>query len=301
MTTSPKTPTPPTVAPAPVAEPSDDRTMSVEVEPRKPRVVWQGMDRQELVSAVPTQVVEIVRPRRAVEHKDALAGMDLSKISSRSGGDLPPNRLIWTNDNIVALRTLLDDRDQAGEYRYRGKVDLIYIDPPFMVQGDFRADNTIEVELDENEHIEAKKEPSLVEMLAYKDTWRQGLDSFLSMLRARLLLLKDLLAPTGSIYVHLDWHAVHYVKVMMDEIFGYENFVNEIVWQRSTGKSLTTRRLPSNHDIILSYGNGGNRVWNNNDTFVPYDVENPDAKTASKYSQRDSAWISGRGLVCQPM
>ena len=70
--------------------------------------------------------------------------------------------------------------------------------------------------------MEAKKEPSLVEIIAYKDTWRQGLDSFISMLRSRFLLLKQLLAPTGSIYVHLDWHAVHYVKVLMDEIFGYE-------------------------------------------------------------------------------
>jgi adenine-specific DNA-methyltransferase len=118
-------------------------------------------------------------------------------------------------------------------WRYRGKVDLVYIDPPFMVQSDFLAENTIDVDLDEDEDVQAKKEPSLVEILAYKDTWRQGLDTFLTMLQRRLELLKELLAPTGSIYVHLDWHAVHYVKVLMDEVFGYENLQNEVIWKRT--------------------------------------------------------------------
>ena len=113
-------------------------------------------------------------------------------------------------------------------------MDLVYIDPPFMVNSDFLADNAIDIELDDEAGVQAKKEPSLVEILTYKDTWRQGLDSFLSMLKRRLELLKQLLAPTGSIYVHLDWHAVHYVKVLMDEVWGYENFVNEIAWQRQT-------------------------------------------------------------------
>ena len=86
------------------------------------------------------------------------------------------------------------------EYRYRGKVDLVYIDPPFMVNSDFRTDNSIDIELDDEAGVQAKKEPSLVEILAYKDTWRQELDSFLSRLRRRLELLKQLLAPTGSCF-----------------------------------------------------------------------------------------------------
>jgi len=172
----------------------------------------------------------------------------------RDGGELPPNRLIWTNDNLVALQTLLDERDPVTrEYRYRGKVDLIYIDPPFMVNSDFRADNTIDIDIDEEEGVQAKKEPSLVEHLAYRDTWRQGLDSFLSMLKRRLELLKELLAPTGYLCVHVDWHASHYVKVLMDGIFGYESFRNEIIWLRSVPKSLLTRRLASNHDVLLFY------------------------------------------------
>lgn len=207
------TPSAAVVAPAAASNGTDLR-LSIEVEPRKPRLAWQGMDRRERVVSVPTQVVEIVRPGRAVDRRDSLLNTEARAAAARTENALPPNRLIWTNDNLVALATLLDERDPVTkDYRYRGKVDLIYIDPPFMVNNDFRADNAIDVDIDDEEGVQATKEPSLVEILAYKDTWRQGLDSFLTMLRRRLELLKELLAPTGSIYVHLDWHAVHYVKV----------------------------------------------------------------------------------------
>lgn len=237
-----------------------DTSLVLDVEPRKPRLAWQGMGRKEAAVSVPTQVVEIVRPAKAVATDDKLPGITAGTQTSRAH-ELPPNRLIWTNDNIVALRTLCDERDPVTkDFRYRGKVDLVYIDPPFMVQGDFLADNAIDIELDEDEHVEAKKEPSLVEILAYKDTWRQGLDSFLSMLRERLVLLKDLLAPTGSIYVHLDWHAVHYVKVLMDELFGYENFREEIVWKRTFARS-DAQGFNRVHDTLLAYGTGGQAYW----------------------------------------
>lgn len=262
--------------------------IKVEVLPRSPRLAWNGMDRREAAVSVPTQVVEIVRPAKARVSEDQLPGIAAARQSVRAD-DLPENRLIWTNDNLVALRTLLDEKDPATkDYRYRGKIDLIYIDPPFMVNADFLADNAVEVELDEEAGVQAKKEPSLVEILAYKDTWRQGLDTFLSMLRARLLLLKDLLAPTGSIYVHLDWHAAHYVKVLMDELFGYENFRNEIVWPRSTPKGLTTRRLASNHDILLAYSVSGDLLWSESVMFQSYNSGAFDEKTDEKYSLRDA-------------
>jgi len=231
-----------------------DPTLALDVDPRKPRLAWQGMERKELAPSVPAQVVEIVRPGRAVERKGELD--NLAARAARPDLVRPENRLIWTNDNLVALQTILDERDpKTKDYRYRGAVDLVYIDPPFMVNNDFRADNAIEIELDEAAHVEARKEPSLVEIIAYKDTWRQGLDSFLSMLRARLLLLKDLLAPTGSIYVHLDWHAVHYVKILMDEVFGYERLQNEIIWKRSSAHNMRTKGYTRAHDTILFYTN----------------------------------------------
>ena len=129
-----------------------------------------------------------------------------------------------------------------------------------MVNNDFRADNTIDVDIDEEEGVQATKEPSLIEILAYKDTWRQGLDSFLTMLRRGLELLKELLAPTGSIHVHLDWHAVHYVKVMTDELFGYENFQTEIVWKRTSARS-DSKGFNHVHDTILAYGVSSQSFW----------------------------------------
>jgi len=250
-----------------------DLTISLDVEPRKPRLAWQGMERREAAVSVPTQVVEIVRPGKAQGGDDLLPGITAGQQRERPDG-LPHNRLIWTNDNLVALQTLLDERDPVTrDYRYRGKVDLVYIDPPFMVQGDFIADNAIDVDLDEEEHVSAKKEPSLVEILAYRDTWRQGLDSFLSMLRSRLVLLKGLLASTGSIYVHLDWHAVHYAKVVMDEVFGYDNFVNEIVWKRGFSHNdlgQGAKHLGRVHDTILAYG--ATASFDINPVFTPHDA-----------------------------
>jgi len=235
--------------------------ITLDVPPRKPRLAWQGMWRKEAAISVPTQVVEIVRPGRAVDRGGELAGIDTRTVEARDVTSLPPNRLIWTNDNLVALQTLLDEKDpETRDWRYRGKVDLVYIDPPFMVNNDFRADNTVDIDLGGDEEVQVKKEPSLVEVLAYKDTWRQGLDSFLTMLRRRLELLKELLAPTGSIYVHLDWHAVHYVKVLMDEVFGYESFVNEVVWKRTSARS-DARGFNHVHDAILAYGQSDAPYW----------------------------------------
>ncbi|WP_437730161.1 site-specific DNA-methyltransferase [Sorangium sp. So ce1335] len=267
-------------APAAPAAGRSDLTLAIEVEPRKPRLAWQGMDRRERAVSVPTQVVEVVRPGRAVDRGDSLVNTEARAAAARSESALPPNRLIWTNDNLVALATLLDERDVVTkDYKYRGKVDLVYIDPPFMVNNDFRADNTIDVEIDDEEGVQATKEPSLVEILAYKDTWRQGLDSFLTMLRRRLELLKELLAPTGTIYVHLDWHAVHYVKVMMDELFGYENFLNEIVWKRTSARG-DSKGFNLIHDTILSYGSRSAYWHPVNAPFTPEYVR-------SHYSQID--------------
>lgn len=288
------------------AAPPSGLAVTLDVEPRKPRLAWQGMDRREGAVSVPTQVVEIVRPGKASASDDKLPGLLTARQTARAQ-ELPPNRLIWTNDNIVALHTLLDERDPATkDYRYRGKVDLVYIDPPFMVNDDFRADNAIDIELDEDAHVEAKKakkEPSLVEILAYKDTWRQGLDSFLSMLRARLTLLKDLLAPTGSIYVHLDWHAVHYVKVLMDELFGYENFQSEVIWKRASARA-ASGAVNHVHDTLLAYSAGPRPYFNS--LKVPYDPEyirshygNQDTRGRFRTVPLNAPGLSG-GVTGQP-
>jgi len=158
------------------------------------------------------------------------------------------NRLIW-GDNLLAMQALLAQG-------YEGKINLIYIDPPF----DSKADYSHKIKLLSSvipaeagiQNIEITKEPSVIERLAYKDTWAGGTDSYLDMLYPRLQLMKRLLAPDGSIYVHLDWHKGHYVKVMIDEIFGKENFVNEIVWAYST-QGRPENKFARKHDTIFVY------------------------------------------------
>ncbi|UZK68278.1 site-specific DNA-methyltransferase [Sphingomonas sp. S1-29] len=111
--------------------------------------------------------------------------------------------------------------------------------------------------------------------------------AYLSMMAVRLVELHRVLKPTGSLYLHCDPTASHYLKLVLDAVFGAENFRNEIVWQRSTGKALMTRRLPTNHDTILAYGRSDESVWNLEAVFQRYDQRNLPEKTRTKYCHRD--------------
>src|SRR3989338_2878265 len=278
----------------------------IELKPKKPKLAYVGMDNKTLVESVPTQVVEVVYPHR-VDAPKKDAGTKLFEEGQLGTGkvqriaDLPKNRLIWTNDNLVALRTLMDEKDSvSGEYKYRNKIDLIYIDPPFMVQNDFVAENSINIEVDEEEGVMSVKEPTIIETIAYKDTWQNGLDSFLQMMRERLELMKELLAPTGSIYIHLDWHVVHYIKALTDEIFGYENFVNEIIWQGAIGDtSAKNTKFIKSHDTILFYKKSQENFWR--DVFQKYGdtslklYKTSDDKGPYQYVSVDNP--GGRGYV----
>ena len=178
----------------------------IEIKPKKPRLAYVGMDKKTVAEAVPTQVIEVVYPHKAEAPKETRAAklfeqgqLGTGKIQKAS--ELPKNRLIWTNDNLVALKTLLDEKDSvSGEYKYRNKVDLIYIDPPFMVQNDFVAENSINIEVDEDEGVVSVKEPTIIETIAYKDTWQNGLDGFLQMMRERLLLMINFFAYWFNLY-----------------------------------------------------------------------------------------------------
>ena len=174
------------------------------------RIVWDSKPRRAPnPKDIEFQTAEVVIPnpetagQLPMSFRDTLIGeeeLDKQKM----------NRLIW-GDNLLAMQALLNQG-------YEGKINLIYIDPPF----DSKADYSHKIKLGETEFT---KEPSVIERLAYKDTWAGGTDSYLDMLYPRLQLMKRLLAPAGSIYVHLDWHVGHYVKVMMDEIFDKHNFI----------------------------------------------------------------------------
>lgn len=148
------------------------------------------------------------------------------------------NLLIW-GDNKLVMSSLL-------KQGWAGKINLIYIDPPFFTGADF----TIRTKVGD-EQIE--KAPSIIEERAYRDTWSGGIASYLKYMYERLVLMRELLAENGTIWVHLDEHVGHYVKVMMDEIFGYENFLNEIVWYYPDNFQGNVNRYANNHNIILVY------------------------------------------------
>lgn len=161
------------------------------------------------------------------------------------------NRLIY-GDNLLAMAALLaGDEDTPS---LRGKVDLIYIDPPFDSKADYRTKVTLP-------GLELEQKPTVIEQFAYSDTWSDGTASYLAMITPRLILMRELLADTGSIYVHLDWHISHYVKIVLDEVFGKNNFRNEIVWSYFGFKRSTAKKFPQKHDLLFSYAKGENYTW----------------------------------------
>ncbi len=204
---------------------------------------------------LPFQVVETInKPRRTQK------GLGEFKESLKHWPENYPkdwkNKLIW-GDNKLVMSSLI-------KQGWAGKINLIYIDPPFFTGADF----TIRTKLG-NERIE--KEPSVIEKRAYKDTWSGGIASYLKYMYERLVLMRELLAENGSIYVHLDWHVGHYVKVMMDEIFGHENLINEIIWF-FRGTTNSRKMYGDKHDTILLYAkNKGEHIFNPDDIRIPYD------------------------------
>ena len=164
-----------------------------------------------------------------------------------------PNRLIY-GDNLLAMQALLGGDPATGLPSLRGKVDLIYIDPPFDSKADYRTKLTLPGD-------DISQKPTTIEQFAYADTWKDGTASYLRMLYPRLVLMRELLSDHGSIYVHIDWHVGHYVKVLMDEIFGKENFVNEIVWCYS-GPQRSFQNFSRKHDLIFLYKKTDSATFN---------------------------------------
>lgn len=154
------------------------------------------------------------------------------------------NRLIY-GDNLLAMQALLAGDSTTPSLK--GKVDLIYIDPPYDSKADYRTKITLPED-------EITLKPTTLEQFAYSDMWREGTKSYLLDMYPRLCLIRELLSDRGSIYVHCDWHVGHYLKIILDEIFGRENFVNEIVWNYGgRGAKSVANSFPRNHDIIYYY------------------------------------------------
>ena len=160
----------------------------------------------------------------------------------------PTLKSTWQNllvcgENEVVLNSLMK--------KLENQISLIYIDPPFFTGGDFNLKMQI------GEHGKS------IDKIAYKDKWEKGLDSYLVFLYNRLVKMRQLLKPNGSIYVHLDWHTSHYIKLILDEIFGIDNFRNEIIWAYPAASVKTRRFFIRSYDTILFYSNSNNYIFNN--------------------------------------
>lgn len=183
-------------------------------------------------------------------------------ISGLWRGELPQlslrgewmNRLIY-GENLLTMQALLVGDEATGLPSLRGKVDLIYIDPPFDSKADYRTKINLP-------GIEIEQKPTVLEQAAYSDTWKDGTVSYLRMMYPRLLLMRELLSEKGSIYVHLDWHCSHYVKLLMDDIFAKENFVNEIIWGYKDIGSRAVDYYKRKHDVVLFYQKTDSRQFN---------------------------------------
>ncbi len=149
------------------------------------------------------------------------------------------NMLFW-GDNIDVLYYLLKN--------FEKKIDLIYIDPPFFSGVNYE--------------IKIKEKNKNYNSIAYYDHWNRDLDSYLQMLYERIKIFKELLSNTGLIFIHTDWHANHYIRVILDEIFGKKRFVNNIIWYYYNKYSAGKKNLPRAHDIILVYSKSNDYTFN---------------------------------------
>ena len=200
--------------------------------------------------ALPFQTIETVN-ESAADRQKRLNDLFLQKQNTGEWR----NRLIWGDKKYVLPSLLLE---------FAGKVNLIYIDPPFNVGSDFSFTATIgdDPDADEDETATFVKQPSIIEQKAYRDTWGKGLDSYMQWFYETIVLLRELLAEDGSIYVHLDWHVSHYAKAILDEVFGYDGFINEIVWKRSSNTSSIGKIWKRAHDVIFYYSKGSDYRFN---------------------------------------
>jgi adenine-specific DNA-methyltransferase len=201
-------------------------------------LVWDGKYDAEGRKCAPLRLILPFQTVETVNESVQERQRGLDALFSGSAASEWRNRLIW-GDKKYVLPSLLPE--------FAGKVKLIYIDPPFATGDDF----SFQVEIEGEEFT---KEPSMIEQKAYRDTWGRGLDSYLQWFYETAVLLRELLTEDGSLFVHLDWHVGHYAKSILDEVFGSDNFINEIIWYYYNKLHDSRKKLlPRAHDVIFRY------------------------------------------------
>jgi adenine-specific DNA-methyltransferase len=240
----------------------------------KTELVWEGKydewgNRREVDvagCAMPLQRIETIDEPRS----EAAAAGQLAMFEKKTTRvDDFRNRLIW-GDNKLVMASLLKE--------FKGKIDLIYIDPPFDVGADF----AMEVPLgEENDTI--IKDQSALEMVAYRDMWGRGADSYLQMMNDRLSVLKELLSDAGSLYVHCDYRVNYYLRGVLDTILGPGRLVNEITWKRRGGILAQSRQYGASTDTILFYSKTDNYFFD-----PPLQKEGAEDYVAERFKYTDS-------------
>ena len=217
-------------------------------------LLWNGKTNEVTNVVLPFQIIEQID----VPRTEQFGNPNLGTLFDTSGRQITgwTNKLIW-GDNKLILSSLKNG-PLRKEIEAQGGLKLIYIDPPFDVGADFSMD----IKIGDGEGEESfTKRPSVIEEIAYRDTWGKGADSFIEMIYERLRLMHELLAEDGSIYVHCDYRVNSIIRLALDEIFGKDRIVNEIIWwyKRWTGTSSTYQRM---HDTILFYSKSEQYIFN---------------------------------------
>lgn len=219
-----------------------------------PRIASEGRQEAQRIierlssgTRIGLQTNELVLPRKDVSgfFRGQVPNIPNAFNAALDGGSWM-NRLVY-GDNLLTMQALLAGDPQTGLPSLRGKVDLIYIDPPFDSKADYRTPITLP-------NASFSQKPTVIEQFAYAETWEDGTISYLKMLYPRLMIMKELLSERGSIFVHIDWHVGAYVKAILDDIFGKENFRNEITWYYpNSGLKARSKKFHQVTDTIFYY------------------------------------------------
>lgn len=218
---------------------------------REVELVWNGKTNEVTNVVLPFQVIEQVdEPRSENDTKLQASLFDIDERGRQLKGW--QNKLIW-GDNKLILSSLKNG-PLRDEIEKQGGIKLIYIDPPFDVGADFSMDIGIGEET-------FTKKPNILEEIAYRDTWGKGVDSFISMIRERLVIMHDLLSSDGTIYVHCDYRVSAYIRLILDEIFGVDRFLNEVIWCYKSGGA-GDKGFARKHDTIFVYTKTKDYIFN---------------------------------------
>ena len=236
-----------------------------------PRIVSEGrreaaqiLERLSSGTQIGLQTNELVLPSKDVSGLFKGSTPQIPNAFTMAGGNGEwMNRLIY-GDNLLAMQALLAGDAQTGLPSLRGKVDLIYIDPPFDSKADYRTGITLP-----NGTVQQK--PTVLEQFGYVDLWEEGTISYLRYMYPRLLLMKELLSDAGTLYIQIDWHIGSYMKIVLDDIFGKSNMLNEIIWHYQSG-GIPESCFARKHDTIYFYKKGLSHKFNVDGASFPRNI-----------------------------